>query len=93
VDCFAQRLAPSRLLALVAIYYMHNQVQPKLRQNRKNSINRNAMSDPGDRAKVGQCQPVGWVERFAKPTNSAAAMGFVTSSDMRPTWSLHPSYE
>jgi hypothetical protein len=36
---------------------------------------------------------VGWVELFAKPTNSAAAMGFVTSSDMRPIWSLYPSYE
>jgi hypothetical protein len=34
---------------------------------------------------------VGWVELFAKPTNSAAAMGFVTSSDMRPIWSLYPS--
>jgi hypothetical protein len=35
---------------------------------------------------------VGWVELFAKPTNSAAAMGFATSSDMRPIWSLYPSY-
>jgi hypothetical protein len=36
---------------------------------------------------------VGWVELFAKPTTSAVAMGFVTSSDMRPIWSLYPSYK
>jgi len=30
---------------------------------------------------------------LAKPTNSSAAMGFVTSSDMRPIWSLCPSYK
>jgi hypothetical protein len=33
------------------------------------------------------------LERFlAKPTHSAAAMGFATSSDLRPIWSLYPSY-
>ena len=36
---------------------------------------------------------VGWVEHFAKPTTSATAMGFATSSDMRPNWSLYPSYK
>jgi hypothetical protein len=25
--------------------------------------------------------------------HSATAMGFVTSSDMRPIWSLYPSYK
>jgi hypothetical protein len=39
----------------------------------------------------GESISVGGLSALAKPARAATAMGFATSSDMRPIWPLDPS--